>query len=330
MAQITVLGSGGWGIALAITAYNCGHKVALWSPFDDEVKMLSEKRENPKLLEGIKIPEDITITTDINVANGSLISIIASPSTAVRSVANKLSSVENHGIVVNVAKGLEKDSLKRLSQIIREELPNDKIAILSGPSHAEEVARQIPTALVAASKSFTAASIVQDVLSSEFLRIYVSNDIVGVELGGALKNIIAICAGISDGLGLGDNTKAALITRGLSEMANLGVCMGADERTFMGLTGIGDLVVTCTSQHSRNNRFGNKVGKGVSVEQALKEVGTVEGYYATLMAYQLGKNYGVELPIINACYNILYENSRADTAVKELMLRPKGAEHQKN
>ena len=326
MAKITVLGSGGWGTALAISAYNCGHEVYLWSPFEQEVNDLLKNRENVKLLPGIKIPEDMNITSDINCACGSLISIIACPSVAVRLVANQLSAVENHGIVVNVAKGFEKDSLKRLSEIIREELPNDKITVLSGPSHAEEVARMIPTALVATSKSFTASSIVRDVLSSESLRIYTANDMVGVELGGALKNVIAVCAGISDGLGLGDNTKAALITRGLAEMANLGVCMGADERTFAGLTGIGDLVVTCTSQHSRNNRFGNKVGSGIPVEQALKEVGTVEGYYAAQMAYQLGKKYGVELPIINACYKVLYENYRADLAVKELMTRPKGAE----
>ncbi len=326
MAKVTVLGSGGWGTAIAISAYNCGHEVSLWSPFEQEVNDLIKNRENVKLLPGIKIPTDITITTDINVASNSLISVIASPSVAVRSVASKLAAVQNHGIVVNVAKGFEKDTLKRLSEVIREELPNDKICVLSGPSHAEEVARLIPTSLVASSKSFTAASIVQDVLSSEFLRIYTSNDTIGVEIGGAIKNVIAVCAGISDGLGLGDNTKAALITRGLAEMANLGVCMGADERTFAGLTGIGDLVVTCTSQHSRNNRFGNKVGRGVAVDKALAEVGTVEGYYATLMAYQLGKKYGVELPIINSCYKVLYENYRSDLAVKELMTRPKGKE----
>lgn len=326
MAKITVLGSGGWGTALAISAYNCGHNVTLWSPFQQEVDELIKNKENIKLLPDIKIPENINITSDINCAIDSLISIIACPSIAVRSVAKQLASVENHGIVVNVAKGFEKETLKRLSEVIREELPNDKICVLSGPSHAEEVARMIPTSLVASSKSFTAASIVQDVLSSEFLRIYTANDMVGVELGGAIKNVIAVCAGISDGLGLGDNTKAALITRGLAEMANLGVCMGGDERTFMGLTGIGDLVVTCTSQHSRNNRFGNKVGSGVPVEQALKEVGTVEGYYATLMTYQLGQKYGVELPIINSCYKVLYEGYRPDLAVKELMTRPKGKE----
>ena len=326
MAKITVLGSGGWGTALAISAFNCGHEVYLWSPFEQEVNDLNEIRENVKLLPGIKIPEQITITSDICVARGSLISVVACPSVAVRSVAKQLSAVKNHGIVVNVAKGFEKDTLKRLSEIIGEELPNDKICVLSGPSHAEEVARMIPTSLVASSKSFTASSIVQDVLSSEFLRIYTAQDLIGVELGGAIKNVIAVCAGISDGLGLGDNTKAALITRGLSEMANLGVCMGADERTFMGLTGIGDLVVTCTSKHSRNNRFGNKVGSGVPVEQALKEVGTVEGYYAAAIAYELGRKYGVELPIINSCYKILYEDYRPDLAVKELMTRPKGKE----
>lgn len=326
MAKVTVLGSGGWGTALAVSALKSGHTVSLWSPFEQEVSELNKTRENIKLLPGIKIPDAINITSDINCASGSLITVIACPSVAVRSVAKQLSAVENHGIVVNVAKGFEKDSLKRLSEVIAEELPNDKITVLSGPSHAEEVARMIPTSLVAASKSFTAASIVQDVLASENLRIYTSNDLIGVELGGALKNVIAVCAGICDGLGLGDNTKAALITRGLSEMANLGVCMGADERTFMGLTGIGDLVVTCTSRHSRNNRFGNKVGSGMPIEQALKEVGTVEGFYATLMAYQLGQKYGVELPIINSCYKVLYENYRADMAVKELMMRPKRTE----
>lgn len=327
MANITVLGSGGWGMALALTAYNCGHEVKIWSPFKDEVDLLNEKHENEKLLKGVKLPSDIEITTDINCASGSLITIIATPSLAVRSVAKQLAAVENHGIVVNVSKGIEKDSLKRLSTIIREELPEDMIAVLSGPSHAEEVARKIPTSLVAASKSITAASIIQDVLSNEFMRIYTSDDVIGVELGGAIKNVIAICAGICDGLGLGDNTKAALITRGLSEMANLGVRMGANERTFAGLTGIGDLVVTCTSQHSRNNRFGNMVGSGIPVQQALDDVGTVEGYYAALMAYQLGKKYNVELPIINACYEVLYEGRKAEDVVRDLMLRPRGREN---
>lgn len=326
MAKITVLGSGGWGIALALTAYDCGHSVTLWSPFEQEVAELSKKRTNEKLLNGITVPIDIKITTDINFAVGSLITIIAVPSTAVRSVAAKLAGIKNHGIVVNVAKGFEKETLKRLSEVIAEELPHDNIAVLSGPSHAEEVARRIPTSLVAVSESFTAAEIIQSVLSNEFLRIYTSDDMIGVELGGALKNVIAICAGICDGLGLGDNTKAALITRGLSEMARLGVCMGANERTFAGLTGIGDLVVTCTSRHSRNNRFGNLVGKGTPVQKALEEVGTVEGYYAAFIAYKLGQKYGIELPIINECYQIIYNGRPVDTVVKDLMLRPKHSE----
>ncbi len=326
MAKITVLGSGGWGIALAINAYNSGHDVTLWSPFEDEVNEILTNRENAKLLKDIKIPNDIKITTDINCAQDSLITILAVPSIAIRSVANQLSSVNNFGIVVNVSKGLEKGSLKRLSQVIAEELPNATIAILSGPSHAEEVARKIPTSLVAASNSMVASRIIQDNLSNDFLRIYTSDDIVGVELGGALKNVIAVCAGICDGLGLGDNTKAALITRGLSEMAHIGVCMGANEHTFAGLTGIGDLVVTCTSQHSRNNRFGNLVGKGFAISDALEQVGTVEGYYAALMANELSKKYNIELPIINECYSILYEGKPAYTAVKNLMSRPKRQE----
>lgn len=326
MAKITVLGSGGWGIALAINAYECGHDVTLWSAFEEEVALLNEKHTNEKLLKGIILPEDMKITTDISCAEGSLITIIAVPSVAVRSVAEKLSAVKDHGIIVNVAKGFEKGSLKRLSEVISEVLPNDIVAVLSGPSHAEEVARKIPTAVSVASKSPSAASVVQDVLSNEFFRIYTSSDLVGTELGGALKNVIAICAGICDGLSLGDNTKAALITRGLAEMAQLGICLGAKERTFAGLTGIGDLVVTCTSRHSRNNRFGFKVGSGVPVDQALEEVGTVEGYYAAEMAHELGEKCSANLPIIECCYEILYEGRPVDTVVRDLMLRPKKSE----
>ena len=326
MSKITVLGSGGWGIALAITTHSCGNEVTLWSPFESEVSMLKTQRTNEKLLSGIKIPQDIDITDDLSCVEGSLITIIATPSTAVKSVAEKLSKYKDYGIVVNVAKGLEKGTLNRLSQVIEGVLPDAKIVVLSGPSHAEEVAREIPTSLVAASKNIAAAQVVQNVMSHEFLRVYTSEDVIGVELGGALKNVIAICAGICDGLGLGDNTKAALITRGLAEMIRLGVCMGAREHTFAGLTGIGDLVVTCTSRHSRNNRFGNKVGSGMPIKQALEEVGTVEGYYATQMAYQLGVKYNVELPIINECYGILYAGRTVDNVVSDLMLRPKHKE----
>ena len=327
MLKVTVLGSGGWGMALGIAAFNNGCKVTLWSPFEKEVEMLRELRTNEKLLKGIYLPEDIDITDDMSCVEGSTVTIIATPSTAVRSVAEKLKNYNDFGIVVNVSKGLEKGSLKRLSQVISEEIPYSPVVVLSGPSHAEEVARNIPTSLVAASKSLPAAQAVQNIMCNENLRIYTSNDLAGVELGGALKNVIAVAAGVCDGLGLGDNTKAALITRGLAEMARLGVCLGAKEYTFSGLTGIGDLVVTCTSQHSRNNRFGFKVGSGVPIEQALIEVGTVEGYYAAEMANALSVKYNIEMPIINECYSILYECKAPKEAVYDLMRRPSRSEH---
>ncbi len=327
MSKITVLGSGGWGIALALSAFKNGNQVALWSPFKEEVDSLREKRTNEKLLKDIYIPKEIEITDSLSVAEGDDITVIAVPSIAVREVAKKLSDVKNTGIIVNVSKGLEKGSLKRLSQVIAEELPQNAVVVLSGPSHAEEVARDIPTSLVSASSSATAAERVQEIMSSESLRIYTSFDLVGVELGGAFKNVIAVAAGFCDGLGLGDNSKAALITRGLAEMARLGVCMGAKEYTFAGLTGIGDLVVTCTSRHSRNNRFGYKVGTGTPIEQALKEVGTVEGYYAAALAHDLSCKHNIELPIINECYNVLYENKDVKEVVSDLMNRPKRREH---
>lgn len=327
MSKVTVLGPGGWGIALALSAHDKGHEVCMWSPFKQEVESLNFKRSNERLLPGIVIPDDITITDDISCAKGSNITIIATPSTAVRSAAKALASTEDFGIVVNVSKGLEKDTLLRLSQVIEQELPLAKIAVLSGPSHAEEVSRKMPTSLVVASKSFTVATVVQDMLATENLRIYTSDDLVGVELGGALKNVIAVCAGFCCGMGYGDNTKAALITRGLAEIARLGICLGAQEHTFAGLAGIGDLVVTCTSQHSRNNRFGFKVGSGIPVKQALEEVGTVEGYYAALMAYQLSKKHYLEMPIIEKCYEVLYEGISAENVVSDLMVRPQRAEH---
>lgn len=327
MAKVTVLGAGGWGMALAIAAFNNGNDVTIWSPFTEEIGMLLEKRENEKLLKGIKLPEGINLTSDISCVNGSHITIIATPSTAVRSVANQLAKQDNFGIVVNVAKGLEKGTLNRLSVVISEEIPDANVVVLSGPSHAEEVARNIPTSVVTASKSLKAAEKVQEIMSGETLRIYTSTDIIGVELGGALKNVIAIAAGFCDGLELGDNTKAALITRGLAEMASLGVKLGAFEYTFSGLTGVGDLIVTCMSKHSRNNRFGFKVGSGMSIKSALEEVGTVEGYYATEMAYNLSNKIGVEMPIISECYAILYEDKNVREALNNLMARPKRSEH---
>lgn len=327
MPKITVLGSGGWGMALAISAFNNGCDVTLWSPFKDEVENLKKNRTNERLLNGVYLPEGINITDDLSVVTDDTITIIATPSTAVGDVAKKLKAYKNIGIVVNVSKGFEPGGLRRLSEVIREHLPEAPIVALTGPSHAEEVARNIPTSIVAASNSGTAALVVQDIMASKFLRIYTSDDIIGAELGGAIKNVIAIAAGFCDGMGLGDNTKAALITRGLSEMARLGICMGAKEYTFAGLTGIGDLVVTCTSRHSRNNRFGNLVGKGMPIKEALAEVGTVEGYYAAKMAHELAVKYKVELPIINECYQVLYENRDVKDVVNDLMTRPNKSEH---
>lgn len=327
MIKVTVLGSGGWGMALALSAFSKGYDVTLWSPFKEEVDMLCEKRTNERLLKDVYLPEGIAITDDLSCVKASTITIIACPSIAVREVAAKLKGQSDFGIVVNVSKGFEKNSLKRLSEVIADELPDSPVAVLSGPSHAEEVARNVPTSLVCASRSLPVAQAVQNILSGETLRIYTSNDLVGVELGGAVKNVIAIAAGVCDGLKLGDNSKAALITRGLAEMSRLGVCMGAKEFTFSGLAGIGDLIVTCMSQHSRNNRFGFKVGSGMPIAEALKEVGTVEGYFAADMANSLAEKYHIEMPIVNECYNLLYENKAPKDALYELMRRPSRSEH---
>lgn len=319
--KVSVLGSGGWGIALAILAYSKGHDVVLWSAFPQEVDALLEKRENEKLLKGVKIPEEIVITNDIRVADNADITIIAVPSFAVRETVARL-KYRNSGIIVNVAKGFEKDTMMRLSDVIASELPETPVVVLSGPSHAEEVAVGVPTTVVAASVDPAAADTVQEMLSGSRFRIYTNTDIIGVEVGGALKNVIAVAAGIANGLKVGDNTRAALVTRGLAEIARLGTAMDADSKTFMGLSGLGDLVVTCMSEHSRNNRFGNLVGSGVSVEEALKTVGTVEGYYAVGIALELAREYGVEMPITEECYNILYKGTSAKEAIHNLMTRP--------
>lgn len=324
MANICILGSGGWGTALAVCAERQGHTVSLWSPFEPEIKSLKAKRQNP-LLPGIVLNNTIIFTTDISALNFADLVIIAVPSFAVRETARKMAGVLNKEIVIaTVSKGLEKGTLLRLSEVIKEELPNVPVVVLSGPSHAEEVARDVPTSIVASSDDRNAAEFVQDVLMSDFLRIYTNNDVLGVELGGAIKNVIAMGTGVADGLGLGDNTKAMLITRGLSEIARLGVKMGANEKTFAGLTGIGDLVVTCTSMHSRNRRFGILVGQGVSVNDALVQIGmTVEGYHATKTAQDLSVKYGVEMPIVNICYKVLFEDLSPKDAIKLLMTRPK-------
>ncbi len=326
MAKIVILGSGGWGMSLGLVAFRTGHEVTLWSPFEAEVESLSKTRRNDKLLRGIQLPKEIKITSDISVSKDADVTIIATPSFAVAETAKKLREIGKTGIVVNVAKGFENGTKLRLSQVIERELPEAQVVVLSGPSHAEEVALNIPTSLVSASKNKAAAKFVQEIFSDTALRIYTSDDLIGVELGGALKNIIAVAAGFCDGIGLGDNTKAALITRGAAEIARLGVTMGAKEHTFLGLAGIGDLIVTCTSRHSRNCRFGDLVGKGISVKEALKTVGTVEGYYATKLAYELANEYDVEMPITEQCHRVLYEDMDIRLAVENLMNRPMAQE----
>ena len=325
--KITVLGAGGWGLALALSAFYKGHEVAVWSPFQQEADALLQKRENPKLLSGIQIPQEIKITTDFSCTAGRDAVIIATPSFAVAETAGRLAQVKDLKLVINVAKGFDPATGNRLSTVIAAQV-SAPVVVLSGPSHAEEVARRIPTSVVAASEHEKAARQVVTMLASEYLRIYTNDDVVGVELGGALKNIIAVAVGFCDGMRLGDNTKAALMTRGLTEFARLGVVMGAKERTFAGLTGLGDLIVTCTSVHSRNHRFGTLIGQGALVQDALKTVGTVEGYYACKIAYENAQKIGVELPILEQCYHILYENAEVTAAIRELMLRPSRDEHE--
>lgn len=321
MARITILGCG-FGTALAVLFDKYGHKVSLWSPFQEEIEQISRDRENKKLLPGIKISDSIKLTNEINCVTDAEIVLLAVPSMHIRQTSRKLKDfVKNETIIVNVAKGIEDDTLLRLSQVISSELPENPIVSLSGPSHAEEVAREMPTTVVASSEDMSAAVKVQDMLTNKAFRIYINSDLIGVELGGMLKNVIALCAGISDGLGYGDNTKAALITRGISEMARLGVAMGAQNETFAGLTGIGDLVVTCTSMHSRNRRAGILIGKGVAPQEAVRQIGTVEGYYAVKTGWKLKMRYNVEMPILEQCYLVLFEGKSPVEAVNNLMTR---------
>ena len=330
MSAVTVLGAGGWGMALACSLNERGHEVHIWSLFEKEVEGLRATRGNEALLPGVRLPESIDVTGDLAVAGRSDLIILAVPSFAVRSTAKLLAGkLPDGAVVVNVGKGFEKGTLKRLSTVIEEELPTARVVALSGPSHAEEVARGVPTSLVSASRDLAAAELVQDLLYTPTLRVYTHDDVIGVEVGGALKNVIAVCAGICDGLKTGDNTKAALITRGLTEIARLGVAMGAQEQTFAGLTGVGDLIVTCMSMHSRNRRFGILVGQGVPPKEALEQIGmTVEGYYACETAVALSRAYGVEMPITAHCHQILTGQLAPSDAIRALMVRPQKRERE--
>jgi glycerol-3-phosphate dehydrogenase (NAD(P)+) len=325
MANIMILGAGGFGISLAVTLNKFGHNVCMWSAVPSEIEEIRSHGENRKLLPGIAVDFSIELTTSIEKAKDFEVIIFAVASKYVRSVAQQVKPyVQKNAILVNVAKGFEQGTNLSLSKVIESELPNNDIVILSGPSHAEEIARGVPTTIVAACKNRASALYIQDIMMNTNLRVYVNDDILGVELGGALKNIIAVCAGICDGMNLGDNTKAALMTRGLAEIARLGTAMGAQSETFTGLTGVGDLIVTCMSMHSRNRRCGILIGQGLTAEDAIARVGmTVEGCTATKVAYQLSKEYHVDMPIVTAIYQVLYENKDIHEAVRELMGRPK-------
>lgn len=322
-ADIVVIGAGAFGLALSVILDNMGHSVTVRSGHADEI---IRSRESIKL-PGVKIPESILITDDYSVIRNKDIVIFAVPVAQVRKTAKSVYPfVSEKSVVVNTSKGFEADTYLRMTQVILEELKTDKIVVLSGPSHAEEVARFMPTTVCAACENKEYAEYVQSVMSSEYFRIYVSDDVKGCEIGGALKNIIALCAGICDGMGYGDNTKAALITRGIVEITRLGISLGAKEKTFSGLTGIGDLIVTCTSMHSRNRRAGILIGQGISPEEAVRRVGTVEGYFCTKAAYELSELKGVSMPITEQCYNLLYGDNDPKAAIANLMKRPKKQE----
>lgn len=325
MAKVTVLGGGTWGIGLAILLANAGHDVMVWSAVESEIEMLSTTHAH-KLLPGAAIPESVRYTLDDKEAvTDRDILVMAVASSFTRKTAKRLAPLIRDGqIIVDVAKGIEEGTLKTLSEQISDEIPNADVCVLSGPTHAEEVSRLMPTTIVVASHNKETALFVQDVFMTETFRVYTSSDVKGVELGGSLKNVVALAAGIADGLGYGDNAKAALITRGIAEISRLGVKMGCRPETFSGLTGMGDLIVTCASMHSRNRRCGMLLGQGKSLKEAREEVGmVVEGIYSAKAAIELGRKYEVSLPIIEQVNLILFEGKDAGVAVKELMVREK-------
>ena len=328
--NITILGTGGWGIALACT-FSLKNNVIMWSPFPDEIKNLSETRRNDSLLPDVEIPVGIEFTSDLKKAmeNADIVVYVV-PSFAIRETARKTAEFFNVDkmIAVCAAKGLEDGSFLTLTEVIEEELPGkSRVAALSGPTHAEEVSRGIPTAIVIACSNIETSEIIQDAFMTDRFRVYTSDDTKGVELGAAIKNVIALCAGISDGCGYGDNAKAALMTRGIHEIAKLGCAMGGKRETFMGLSGIGDLIVTCTSMHSRNRRCGILIGKGLTADEAVKEVKmVVEGIKCLKAVYNAAKKFGVDMPIINEAYSVVYENKTPAQSVDDLMKRDKKCE----
>jgi len=326
--KVTVLGSGSWGTALALVLERNGHDVSLWSHRKETAEKLRETRECPKL-KGVKIPETMHLTDDLLSLLDSELVVFATPSFAVRETARKAAPyLRDNAVLVSATKGIEPGTGCRMTEIIAQETENScKVVALSGPSHAEEVSRQMPTGVVVACEDLTAAEFVQDAFMNHDFRVYTNTDIVGVELGGALKNVIAMCCGVTDGMGLGDNTKALMMTRGMTEMARLGVALGGRTETFAGLSGMGDLIVTCTSMHSRNRRAGILIGMGCTAQEAMDQVGAVvEGYYATKSAKELAEKMGVDMPISNAAYKAMYEGQNVQKVIDDLMSRHKRGE----
>ena len=329
MAKVCILGGGSWGIGLAVMLHKNGHQVTIWSALTKEIEELHAAHEH-KALPGVRLSKDIILTLDDEEAvKGQDVLVMAVASSFTRNTARRLCPLIEEGqIIVNVAKGIEESTLMTLSQIIENEIPQAEVAVLSGPSHAEEVSRGVPTTIVVGAEKKKTAEYLQNIFMNEVFRVYISPDVLGMELGGALKNVVALAAGIADGLGYGDNTKAALITRGIAEIGRLGIAMGGHLETFSGLTGIGDLIVTCASMHSRNRRAGILIGRGFTMEEAMNEVQmVVEGVYSAKAAIGLAKKYEVQLPIIEQVNAILFEGKAADEAVKELMLRDKKIEN---
>ena len=325
-----MIGAGSWGIALSVVLSENGHDVVVWSIMEDEIKMLREHHEHVDKLPGVKLKESVTFTTDIReTIEGSDMLVLAVPSVFTRSTAKSMAPFVTDGqIVVCVAKGIEDETFKTITAVVEEEIPNADAAVMCGPSHAEEVGIGLPTTVVAGAKTKETAEKIQDMFMNDTFRVYTSPDILGMELGGSLKNVIALAAGMIDGLGYGDNTKAALITRGISEISRLAIKMGAKPETLSGLTGIGDLIVTCESKHSRNRKAGMLMGQGYTMEEATKEVKmVVEGIYSAKAALALGKKYGVELPIIEEVNAVLFHNKPVKEGVFDLMQREKRSEH---
>lgn len=327
MKKICIIGSGSWGCALAIHLGNLGHEVKIWS-FDEGEKNFINEERTCKFIAGSVIPKNVTCTLDYQEAiEGSDIILHITPSKFTRNTVREYKKYVTNQPIIICSKGFENSTLMTLDEVLKEELPNSKMGVLSGPSHAEEVSVAIPTALVVASEDKDLCKMIQNEFMNENLRIYTCEDVKGVELGGALKNIIAFCAGVAAGLGLGDNSFAALITRGLKEITELGIALGGKQETFYGLTGLGDLIVTCLSEHSRNRRAGMLIGQGKTLEEARQEVGMViESIDNIEVAYKLGKIHKIEMPILNTVYAVLFENLKPEIAVNNLMLRNKKSE----